>query len=89
MASSGAFEGDEEEAGGGQGKQEVAEAAPAPVGHARCLLARGRRQGEAPGGLGRLLAGPACYGWAAQGKPQVSTGRHCFLILFSNFSDIV
>ena len=33
-----------EEAGGGQGKQEVAEAASAPVGHARCLLARGRRQ---------------------------------------------
>ena len=27
------------------GKQEVAEAASAPVGHARCLLARGRRQG--------------------------------------------
>ena len=25
------------------GKQEVAEAASAPVGHARCLLARGRR----------------------------------------------
>ena len=50
----------EEEAGGGQGKQEVAEAASAPVGHARCLLARGRRQGGGtPGGLGRTGAGPA------------------------------
>ena len=41
------------------GKQEVAEAASAPVGHARCLLARGRRQGGTPGGLGRTGGLPA------------------------------
>ena len=39
------------------GKQEVAEAASAPVGHARCLLARGRRQEEV--GWARTEAGPA------------------------------
>ena len=55
-----------EEAGGGQGKQEVAEAASAPVGHARCLLARGRRQGG-----GRLVARPASCG-AGPGGYQVS-----------------
>ena len=44
------------------GKQEVAEAASAPVGHARCLLARGRRQG------GWRWAGPhrSWAGWAAR-----------------------
>ena len=41
------------------GKQEVAEAASVPVGHARCLLAQGRRQGGTPGGLGRTGGLPA------------------------------
>ena len=40
------------------GKQEVAEAASAPVGHARCLLVRGRRQGG-----NAWWAGP--HRWAA------------------------
>ena len=44
------------------GKQEVAEAASAPVGHARCLLARGRRQGKSGDGLGRLLQQAAQVG---------------------------
>ena len=39
------------------------------------------------GGLGRLLAGPACCGWAAQGKPQVSPSffNFCFSIFFLTF----
>ena len=38
------------------------------------------------GGLGRLLAGPACCGWAAQGG---APGKPLLLLfLFSNFSDI-
>ena len=43
-------------------------------------------RGGGPGGLGRLLAGPACCGWAAQGKPQVSPSFFYFCFLF--FSDI-
>ena len=35
---------------------------PARVGHARCLLARGRRQGESGDGLGRLLQQAAQVG---------------------------
>ena len=61
--------GDEEEAGGGQGKQEVEARRCACVGHAPSPCRGGRRQGRGgPGGLGRLLAGPACCCWAAQGR---------------------
>ena len=42
---------------------------------------------EGPGGLGRLLAGPACCCWAAQGRG--GPGKPLLLLfLFSNFSDI-
>ena len=61
------------------GKQEVAEAASAPVGHARCLLARGRRQGGSGDGLGRKC-------WAVQvgfGERQVSPGKFLFFYCFS------
>ena len=40
------------------GKQEVAEAASAPVGHARCLLARGRRQGKVEMGWAGFCSRP-------------------------------
>ena len=44
-------------------------------------------RGGEPGGLGHLLAGPACCGWAAQGKPQVSPSffYFCFSIFFLTF----
>ena len=55
---------------------------------ARAVPLSGRKTTEegGPGGLGRLLAGPACCGWAAQGKPQVSPSLFYFCFLF--FSDI-
>ena len=67
------------------GKQEVAEAASAPVGHARCLLARGRRQG------GRLVGWAAPVGcqhrsWAGcwrQVSALCSVLLFCFLLLIS------
>ena len=54
-------QGDERKQEVARGKQEVAEAASAPVGHVRCLLARGRRQEKVGwaalvGELGRLVA---------------------------------
>ena len=85
MASSGAFQGDEEEAGGGQGKQEVAEAASAPVGHARCLLARGRRQEE----VGWAALGRSCWPpGGLRGERQVSALFY-ISVLFSIFFKFV
>ena len=37
------------------------------------LLGRGGEDDRGAGGLGRLLAGPACCCWAAQGR---ATGKH-------------
>ena len=54
------------------GKQEVAEAASAPVGHARCLLARGRRQEGSPWWAGPASAAGRTGEWAS-GKSQVSS----------------
>ena len=71
-----------EEAGGGQGKQEVAEAASAPVGHARCLLARGRLQEGSP-----WWAGPASAA-GRTGRRQVDlllSLSYFYLILFFYF----
>ena len=53
--------------------------------HARPPGRGGRRQGRGgPGGLGRLLAGPACCCWAAQGRG--GPGKSSFLLfLFSIF----
>ena len=64
------------------GKQEVAEAASAPVGHARCLLARGRRQEGSP-----WWAGPASAA-GRTGRRQVDlllSLSYFYLILFFYF----
>ena len=58
--------GDEEEAGGGQGSRRWRRGGARVS--ARAVPLSGRKTTEeGPGGLGRLLAGPACCGWAAQG----------------------
>ena len=76
--------GDEEEAGGGQGKQEVEARRCARVGTRRSPVGEEDDRGGGPGGLGRLLAGPTCCGWAAQGKPQVSPSFYfCFLFFLT------
>ena len=78
--------GDEEEAGGGQGSRRWRRGGARAS--ARAVPLSGRKTTEeGPGGLGRLLAGPACCGWAAQGKPQVSPSffYFCFSIFFLTF----
>ena len=63
------------------GKQEVAEAASAPVGHARCLLARGRRQEE----VGWAALGRSCWPpGGLRGERQVSALFY-ISVLFSIF----
>ena len=71
------------------GRQEVVgRVAAAGCGAGTHLLGRGGEDDRGAGGLGRLLAGPACCCWAAQGR---APGKLLlfFLFLFSNFSDIV
>ena len=61
------------------GKQEVAEAASAPVGHARCLLARGRRQEE----VGWAALGRSCWPpGGLRGERQVSALFYFLFVLF-------
>ena len=73
---------DAEEAGGG-GKQEVEARRCARVGTRRSPVGEEDDRGGGPGGLGRLLAGPACCGWAAQGG---APGKPLLLLfLFSIF----
>ena len=50
--------------------------------HAVPLSGRKTTEEGGPGGLGRLLAGPPCCGWAAQGKPQVSPSFFISVFLF-------
>ena len=61
------IEGDEK--GARQAGREVAWRGGARARWARSVPLSGRKTTEegGPGGLGRLLAGPACCGWAAQG----------------------
>ena len=67
------------------GKQEVAEAASAPVGHARCLLARGRRQEE----VGWAALGRSCWPLGGlRGEHQVSALFY-ISVLFSIFFKFV
>ena len=67
------------------GKQEVAEAASAPVGHARCLLARGRRQEE----VGWAALGRSCWPpGGLRGERQVSALFY-ISVLFSIFFKFV
>ena len=55
---------------------------PASVGHTPVLLAEEEGdRGGGPGGLGRLLAGPACCCWAAQGRG--GPGKPLLLFCFS------
>ena len=79
-------EGDEK--GARQAGREVAWRGGARARRARSVPLSGRKTTEegGPGGLGRLLAGPACCGWAAQGgEPQVSPSFLLFLFSFLIF----
>ena len=74
--------GDEEEAGGGQGSRRWRRGGARASARAVPLSGRKTTEEGGPRGLGRLLAGPACCGWAAQGKPQVSPSFFYFCFLF-------
>ena len=71
------------------GKQEVEARRCARVGTRRSPVGEEDDRGGGPGGLGRLLAGPACCGWAAQGKGGPGKSLLPFISVFYFFLTFV
>ena len=77
--------GDEEEAGGGQGSRRWRRGGARASARAVPLSGRKTTEEGGPGGLGRLLAGPACCCWAAQGRGGPGKFLSPFLFSFLIF----